>query len=143
MARLLSQEFLLGAACSIWPPTHRRTDAIRKAAAGSIDWDRFLRVVRRHRVVGLVHDGLSSAQINVPPDIARHISEEAMAMARENLAMAAEAARLQRVFAEADLPVAFIKGVSLAKLAYGNLSIRHGKDLDLLVAPESFQRPLA
>lgn len=138
MAPSSSPEFLLAAACSIWPPSNRRTEAIRAAAAGSIDWARFLRVVGRHRVVGLIHDGLGRAQIAVPPDIARTIAEQAAALLRENLALAAEAVRLQRVFAEADLPVAFIKGVSLGKLAYGNLGLRHGKDLDLLVAPESF-----
>ena len=46
--------------------------------------------------------------------------------------------QLQRLFAEANLTVAFIKGISLAKLAYGNLGLRHSKDLDLLVAPGSF-----
>jgi hypothetical protein len=138
MAPVLSREFLLVAACSIWPPSQRRTDAIRKAAAGSIDWDRFLRVVRRHRVVGLVHDGLSRAQIGVPPDIARKIAEQAAATTRENLALAAEAVRLQSLFGEANLPIAFVKGVSLAKLAYGDLGLRHGKDLDLLVTPQSF-----
>src|ERR1700733_10013092 len=138
MASALSREFLLLAACSIWPPSHRRKNAIRDAAAGSIDWALFLRIVRRHDVVGLVHDGLGRAQIAVPPDIARSLAEQADALVRENLALAAEAVRLQQLFAEANLPVAFIKGVSLAKLAYGDLGIRHSKDLDLLVAPESF-----
>src|SRR5262249_8626862 len=43
----------------------------------------------------------------------------------------------QRLFAEANLPVVFVKGISLAMLAYGNLGLRHSKDLDLLVPPES------
>ncbi len=139
MALSTSREFLLAAACSIWPPSNRRTEAIRgAAAAGPLDWARFLLVVRRHRVVGLVHDGLSRAQLGIPPDIAHELAEQASALLRGNLALAAEAVRLQRLFAEANLPVAFIKGVSLGKLAYGNLGLRHGKDLDLLVVPESF-----
>src|SRR5262249_10006938 len=32
-----------------------------------------------------------------------------------------------------DIPVAFIKGISLAKLAYGNLGLRHNRDIDLVV----------
>jgi hypothetical protein len=143
MALSISREFLLVAACSIWPPSDRRTEAIRDAAVGPLDWDRFLRVVMRHRVVGLVHNGLSCAQIGVPPEIGRKLAEHAAALVRENLALAAEAVRLQGLFAEADLPVAFIKGISLATLAYGNLGLRHGKDLDLLVAPESFSAAAA
>ena len=136
MAPSLSREFLLAAACTIWPPSDRRTEAIREAAAGPLDWDRFLRVVMRHRVVGLVHNGLTRAQPAVPPAIAREIGAQAAALVRQNLALAAEGLRLQRLFAEADLPVVFIKGVSLAILAYGDLGLRHGRDLDLVVLPE-------
>ena len=83
MAPLSSREFLLAAACSIWPPSSRRTQAICEAAADSIDWVQFLRVVRRHRVVGLVHDGLSRAHVGVPPDIAREIAVQAAALVQK------------------------------------------------------------
>ena len=137
MAPSLSREFLLAAACTIWPPSDRRTEAIREAAADPLDWDRFLRVVVRHRIVGLVHDGLTRAQPAVPPAIAQEIGAQAAALVRQNLALALEGLRLQRLFAERDLPVVFIKGVTLAMLAYGDLGLRHGRDLDLVVLPES------
>lgn len=137
MAQPLSQEFLLVAACSVWPPSDRRNDAICEAAAAPLDWDRFLRLVTRHRVAGLIHDGLTHAHPDVPPDIIREIGDQAATLVRQNLAFAAEAVRLQRLFAEADLSVVFIKGVPLALLAYGNLGLRHSRDLDLLVSPES------
>jgi Uncharacterised nucleotidyltransferase len=136
MALSLSREFVLVAACSVWPPSDRRINAIHEAVAGPLDWDRFLRIVMRHRVPGLVHDGLTRTPIAVPPEIAREIGVQAAALVRQNLTFAAEAVRLQRLFAEANLPVGFIKGVSLAMLAYGNLGIRHNRDIDLLVAPE-------
>ena len=53
MARSLSPEFRLVAACAMWPPSDRRTEAIRAAAAEPLDWPRFLRVARRHQVIGL------------------------------------------------------------------------------------------
>jgi hypothetical protein len=137
MAQSLSREFLLAAACSVWPPSERRIETIREAAAGPLDWDRLLQIIRRHRVAGLVHDGLTRARLAVPPEIARHIAGQAAELVRQNLAHAAEAVRLQRIFAEADLPVAFVKGVSLAMLAYGNLGLRHSWDIDLLVHRES------
>ena len=124
----------------MWPPSDRRTEAIRAAAAGPLDWARFLRVVRRHRVLGLVHDGLMRARPDVPPEVAREISAQAATLVRENLAMAAEAVRLQRLFDDAGLPVLFLKGASLAVLAYGNLGLRGGKDIDLLVSPETLPR---
>ena len=51
----------------------RRTEAIRIAATGPLDWARFLRVVRRHHVLGLVHDGLTRAQPEVPPETVQQI----------------------------------------------------------------------
>jgi hypothetical protein len=138
MTLVLSREFRLAAACSVWPPSQRRAGAIREAAASSVDWSRFLRVVHRHRIVGLVHDGLRAAEICLPGSVDRLLKEESTALAEENLALAAEAGRLQRLFDEANLTAIFVKGISLARLAYGNLGIRHGEDLDLLVAPDSF-----
>ena len=134
----VSQEFRLAAACAMWPPSEGRIDAIRAAASEALDWPRFLRVARRHRVVGLVHDGLTRAQPGVPagdrPRDRRHSRRQ---LVGENLAMAAEAVRLQRLFDAAGLPVLFVKGASLAVLAFGNLGLSSGQDIDLLVPFET------
>jgi hypothetical protein len=63
----VSPEFRLAAACATWPPSDRRIEAIRAAAANAVDWPRFLRVARRHQVIGLVHDGLTRVQPDMPP----------------------------------------------------------------------------
>lgn len=133
MPTSLSQEFLFAAACSIWPPSERRNRTVCEAVADPFDWDRLLQIVGRHRVAGLVHDGITRARPAIPPEIARDIAKQAATLVRQNLAYAAEAVRLQRMFADADLPVAFLKGASLAILAYGNLALRHSRDIDLLV----------
>ena len=136
MTQSFSPELQLAAACAMWPPTDRRTEAIRTAAATPLDWPRFLRVARRHQVIELVHEGLSRVQSDVPADIAGEIGVQAMKLVRENLAMAQESVRLQRLFEEADLPVLFVKGSALAVLVYGNLGLRSSQDIDLLVGYE-------
>jgi hypothetical protein len=73
----------------------------------------------------------------MPPDIAREIRAEAASLVCENLAMAAEALRLQRLLDEASIPVVFVKGASLAMLAFGNLGLSGGQDIDLLVPREA------
>jgi len=137
MATVLSPEFLLAAACAMWPPSDRRTEAILAASTGPIDWTRFLRVVRRHRVLGLVHDGLKRARPEVPPEIVQEISTRAATLVRDNLAIAAETLRLQNMFDDGNLPTLFVKGASLAVLAFGDLGLRRGKDIDMLVASET------
>lgn len=137
MARSFSPEFRLAAACAMWPPSDCRTEAIRAAAAGPLDWSRFLRVADRHQVVGLIHDGLTRARPDVPSEIAREIGTRAAMLVREDLEMARESLRIQRLFDDADLPVLFLKGAALAVLAFGNLGLRSGKDIDLLISHET------
>src|SRR5262249_8321331 len=121
----------------------RRTETIRLAAAGPLDWSSFLRVVRRHQITVLAHQGLALVRPNLPPGIAREIGTQAAIAVRENLASAAEAVRLQCLFDNANLPVVFLKGASLAVLAYGNLALRGGKDIDLMVPSETLPAAMA
>jgi hypothetical protein len=133
-------EFLLPAACCRWPPDDARRAAIRGATDAPIDWHEFRAIVERHRIWGLAHQALSAAAVRVPPDIAREIASEASAIAHQSLALAAEAVRLQRLFDENKITGAlFLKGVSLAMLAYGTLALKHGKDIDILVALDDLE----
>ena len=113
----ISPEFRLAAACAIWPPSDRRLAAIRSATCETLDWPRFVRVALRHRVLALVQDGLKRVPSEVPAGIAQEINTRSAQMLRESLAMADEALRLQRLFNEADIPVLFVKGASLAMLS--------------------------
>ena len=57
--------------------------------------------------------------------------------------LAAEAVRLQRLFDDAALPVLFLKGASLAVLAFGGLGLRCAKDIDILVSQETLPTAVA
>src|SRR5262249_25624829 len=114
MVPQLSPEFQLAAACTIWPPSDYRNEAIRAASHRRLDWPRFLRVAARHQVIGLVHDGLNRSRTDLPAPIVQEIRAQATSLVRQNLVMAAEASRLQRLFDDAELPVLFVKGASLA-----------------------------
>src|SRR5262249_27755251 len=136
MTRSFSPELRLAAACAMWPPSDRRNEVIRTAAARPLDWPRFLRVAKRHQVVTLVHDGLAQLQPDVPPDIAREIGAQAATLVRQNLAGAGESLRKKLLLDKATLPVLFVKGSTLAVLAFGKLGLRSSQDIDLLVAYE-------
>ncbi|MDB5361024.1 MAG: hypothetical protein JWO51_2321 [Rhodospirillales bacterium] len=137
-AGAISAEFGLLIACCRWPPSAGRNAAIRAAAARPIDWAHFERVVKRHRVAGLVWHGLSHAGIEVPETAGQVLQNQATVVARGSLALCAETLRLQRLFDQAALHCAQVKGSTLAMLAYGNLAIRHAKDIDLVVLDAEF-----
>jgi hypothetical protein len=132
-------EFALVAACCRWPPSPARDTAVRAAAAASPDWGALAATARRHRVEGLVHDGLRKAGIEPPPAIAADLAGAAAAIARENLHFAAEAARLDRSFTEAGIACLFLKGVTLNRLAYGTLALKKAIDIDMVVDPARYE----
>ena len=103
-----------------------------------IEWDLFARVVARHRVEGLVHDGLRRAGVAPPPAVADRLAAAAGAIVRENLRFAAASARLTRALTQAGVPHLFVKGVTLNMLAYGTLGLKRAWDIDLAVDPAAY-----
>ncbi len=105
--------------------------------SGAIDWSRFARLAGRHRVEGLVWRVLASAAVEVPAEIADRLKERAFQIARQNLLAAAECERLRDAFAAAGIDLLFIKGLTLAVLAYGTIVSKAASDVDVLIAPDA------
>jgi Uncharacterised nucleotidyltransferase len=129
----LAAEFVLAAACCR-PPGPGRDEAVRSAAA--VDWNRFERLVARHRIEGLAHASLVSAGVVPDAATAEALRNTAGAVAREGLAMAAESARLQGRLDEAGIANLVLKGATLDILAWGRIGLKRSWDIDLLVAAE-------
>jgi hypothetical protein len=127
-------EFELAAACCRWPPSPDRDRAVAEAAARG-DWLLFERVAARHRIEGLAWEALRRARVAVPEATASALRAAAASVALQNLELARESARLRQAMEEAGARPIFVKGVTLAILAYGSLGLKKGWDIDLLVPP--------
>lgn len=132
----MSPDFLLTAACCHWPQSEKGAAAIRAAARNIKDWDRFLHVVKRHRVAGLIAQALRCAGIALPPPKAQVLATFVDRVSRYDLRLASETVRLQGLFATAGIPVVVLKGPTLERLVYGRLVAMQTRDIDLLVPPE-------
>lgn len=130
----LTTELMLVARLCQWPPANVDGAALREIAR-SADWTVVLAAARRHRVEGLVHAGLKAASIQPPAPVATALARRAAAIARENLVQTAESVRLADMLRERGIEPLFLKGVTLAMLAYGTLGVKHSRDIDLLVPP--------
>jgi hypothetical protein len=128
-----SAEFRLVAFCLRWPFTPEKLEHIALAANDVQDWNRVLRITRRHRVFGLVFRGLRKAGVALPPQIALELEQATSAQTRQTMSFALESVRLQRLFRDARIPIVFLKGAALTMLAYGDFSLRHAKDIDLII----------
>jgi hypothetical protein len=129
----LPAEFALVAACAAWPPSQRRDEAIRAAAAG-VDWAKVIAVADRHRIAGLVRHSLSSAGITPSPAEAADLNARSHKIATGELFLAGEAARLYAALQGIGIRTQVLKGVAVAMQAFGRLGLRFNHDIDLLVA---------
>ncbi|MGB8602735.1 MAG: nucleotidyltransferase family protein [Rhizomicrobium sp.] len=134
-----SAEFRLASALCRWPRTPAVLEAIRRAAAAVTDWPNCLKVVKRQRIWGLAYEGLQAADVVAPSFVMQALAHQARRIATQNLSMVAEAARLQAAFNAAEIDVIFLKGIVLAQQAYGTLSLKHGKDIDLWIIPSQIE----
>ncbi len=130
-----SAQFALAVECCRWTFAGADPSAIHRLAA-SVQWDQFVRVSRRHRIEGLVWHCLRSHTIDLPPTIERALATDAEAVAQHNLRAAWQSALILETFRKAGIPLIFIKGLSLGKLAYGDPFLKTGWDIDILVAGE-------
>lgn len=131
---MLDAEFDLCVACCRWPYDDAALALVRARAEG-IDWKRFLAMVDRHRVHGLARRALRTADVALPASVEATLSKQARDIAICNVAMATEYVALDQALAAAGIPALFVKGLTLAQLAYGDLGIKANHDIDILVAP--------
>jgi hypothetical protein len=89
-------------------------------------------VVARHRAAPLAADGLRRAGLVVPEPVAAAAASDA----RRALDLAGETLRVHQAFLAAGTDVLFVKGSTLAQLAYGDLGMKQSSDIDLLLAEE-------
>ena len=109
-----------------------RTAELAKGA----DWEQFLKLARYHRV-----EGLAARAVAPMPGRVRDLLKHAAAdIAARNLRSAAESKRLSDALTTANIPLLFVKGLTLGVLAYGDPSAKAAIDIDLLVAPTDIAR---
>lgn len=125
-------EFRLLAECCHWNFAPANGGAIRELAAIA-DWPRFLALARRHRVQGLAQRCLREVPVELPKGIAGSLGEDSAAIAEHNLRAARLSGLLLEEFSAAGIPLIFIKGLTLGKLAYGDPFVKSSRDIDVLV----------
>jgi hypothetical protein len=104
-------------------------------------WDLLLERAREHHVFPLLYHNLRRLDFHGVPDAARAELTAAFRMnALRNTLLAGELARVLRLLSESGVPVAPLKGVTLAESLYGDSALRVCVDLDILVPPSEALR---
>ncbi len=134
--RRLSPEFRLLLACLCWPLGDAEKQRIAGGCHAVAQWPHLLDLAARHRVTGLVWRALQVSRCGVPPEIALRFQQTSASAARQALFLSAESLRVAKLLGDAGTEATFLKGAAVAILAYGDVTVRHAKDIDLLL-PEA------
>lgn len=98
--------------------------------------DRFLKLVRRHRVTPLVCSSLVGLRdAGVPVPIMEPLAKRQLTIARKNMRLAEELGQIAKLLHDQGIPVWPFKGPILAVDVCGGLHRRQFIDLDLLIRP--------
>jgi hypothetical protein len=127
-----SIEFQLAVECCRWAFAGGDPLPVRRLAEDA-RWDDFLHLSRRHRVQGLVWHSLHDLAAPMPTETGQALADDAAAVAQHNLQAARHSALLLEAFTKAAIPLIFIKGLSLSKLAYRDPFLKMSQDVDVLV----------
>lgn len=126
-------EFSLLCRCCRW--NFAESDDERPEVRGGIDWSHFIKLARFHRVHGLAWNALAKSPVPLPPDVTEALSAGARSIAAMNLAIARECSELTEAFARSEIPLLFVKGLTVAALAYRSPMLKMGWDIDMLIDP--------
>jgi len=113
-------------------------DQIDSLSRRTIDWDNFIKLVDRHRVVSQAYKSLNQFAANyVPEPVHTRLRKRFHRNTQRVLIKTAELIRIVRRFEQSGSPILPLKGPVLALQLYGDLGLRHVGDLDIMVPPES------
>lgn len=140
LAESLPLEFQLLVVCA-----RTRLDSASAAQLGAlveagVDWDRVLEGARHHGVMPLLHRHLSDLGALVPAPVLAELSLYARNNAVHNLMLAHALLRILAALGQQGVGAVPYKGPVLASSAYGDVSLRSFKDLDLIVEAQDFGR---
>lgn len=146
VSRLLTPEFRLLAACAWldevnWPAQH---DLVLELLGSVTHPEEFLSLVRRHRLPVLAHTVLVRATREAGIEVAwiQRLRSHARQTRIRNLRLHSEWQRIEKLSLEAQIRLRTLKGPGLSTRLYGDVGMRHTRDLDLLVRPDDVDRLL-
>ncbi len=121
---------LLLAVVDVRTPRDRIGELVERA-----DLTALLEVARTHRVVGVLHQRLIDAGVDLPQPVAAQLERERVGAAAMQLASYQTLAAIARAL---DHPFLVVKGPVLGAAWYGDPSLRRFSDVDVLVRRSDF-----
>lgn len=113
---------------------------LRALVGAGVDWEEVLKGARHHGVMPLLHRHLSSLHApGIPAPVLAELGSYARKNAVHNLMLAHALLGVLKALEQQSVVAVPYKGPVLAGSAYGDVSLRSFKDLDVIVRPQNFK----
>jgi len=122
----------------------RQDAAIREVLGARVDWSEYLRLVDYHRTPALSWAALKRVPgADVAQTARQGLQERSQACQMQAVRHGLLLADVLKGFQSEGIPVMLMKGPALSYEMYGDIGLRHSKDLDAMVAPMDIPRARA
>ena len=112
---------------------------LRQRLQQPLDLDYLFRIAQSHGLLPLLHKNITSAADLVPGHFLSRLKREAVANSQNVLHLMGKLLAVYKLL-RPQMPVAVFKGPVLARMAYGEVSLRHAGDIDLLIHRRDFNQ---
>lgn len=108
--------------------------AILTLLSSGLDWDKYLELVERHSIQALSWEGLRRMpEENLPERVRQTLQKHSAACRVRAMRLASLLMQVLKDFNQAGIPLIPLKGPLLSLELYGDLGIRHSRDIDIMV----------
>ena len=137
----LSPEWKLLCIASRFRLNSGEKQALSQLCGNKIDWGLFLKLVNYHGVCNLVSlNLLTEGQSLLPGNIRDELKQNRTRIAKRNLYLQKQLLDIFEIFESNSIPAIPIKGITLSQKIYGDLTVRHSRDLDILIKQDDLFR---
>lgn len=109
--------------------------AIRAVLSSGLNWDEYLELVERHSTPALSWETLKRMpEATLPETVRQKLQQNSAACRMRAMRLASLLMQVLKGFNQAGIPLIPLKGPLLSLELYGDLGIRHSRDIDIMVA---------
>ena len=120
---------------------HADQTRLRELLKRPFDWDYLLATANNHGLIPLLHKHLHAMDADlVPIHIRSRLKHESVSNSQNALHLFGKQLKLHRALKDCDIRAAIFKGSVLSQTAYGEISLRHAGDIDVLISRGDFDR---
>lgn len=111
---------------------------LRRLLQDPLDFDYLVTTAQAHGLLPLLHKNISTASDLVPGHVLSRLKRESVANSQNVLHLIGKQLAVYKLLYENGIRVALFKGPLLAKMAYGEVSLRQAGDIDILIDRKHF-----